>query len=204
MWDKITVGQFQAIYKISIDKEADEMEKVSGIISILYNKTLAQVDEMSIVDFNKLASRCTAFLNIENIPGRPVKYLKAGGKRYFINYDASKLKHRQYVEVQHFGGNPIENMHLILASIVQPVRFFIKVKNRADMHKKIANDLLGARMVDVYHSCVFFCKVYQSSIQSLLPYLELQLKNKGLKKKETKALLTYLQNDLGGFIPQGR
>jgi len=201
MWNKITVGQFQAIYKLSQDTTMQPEDIACGIISILYNMTLAQVDELPMETFNELSKQSAAMLNVENMPGKPVRILKASGKKYGIIYDPTKLKHRQYVETITYGDKPIENMHLVMASIVQPVTYFGRwLPNDVNKHADIAADLQQARMIDVYHSCVFFCKLYLNSMQAIKPYLISEMMQKGMSQEAATKLLTTSINTLAGHI----
>ena len=201
MWEKITVGQFQAIYKLSQDKTIDETDMACNIISILYGMTLAQVDQLSMAQFNELSKKSANVLNIEEMPGKPVRFIKAAGKKYGIIYNPTKLRHRQYVETIQYGDKPIENMHLVMASIVQPVNWFGRWgKNDVNKHKDIAADMQQARMIDVYHSCVFFCKLYINSIAAIQPYLVSQMMAKGVSQQEATEALTFSLNTTAGHI----
>lgn len=201
MWDKITVGQFQAIYKVSIDTQMDEADKASNIISILYNLSLAQVDDLTVSKFNELSKASAMALNIESMPGKPMRKIKAAGKKYAVIYDPAKMRHRQYVEAMHFSDKHIENMHMIMASIVEPVTWYSRrLRNEGVMHKRIASDMLQARVIDVCHSCVFFCKLYLNSIKSLEPYLISQMMKKGVTKEAAKEALNFSQSILAGYI----
>lgn len=200
-WKTITVQQFQQIYALTKDPDYGELERSEKLICILHDMTDHEVSEMNIVDFKKLASTCYFALDIDTLPGKPVRTLKANGKKYGINYSISKMKHRQYVESVHFGEKPIENMHLIMASIVQPISFFGKwKKNESTMHKEIANDLLQARLIDVYHSCVFFCKLYRNLIYNIKPFLIKGMMEAGLPEEQAVQALTISQSITGGCI----
>lgn len=168
-WSNITVQQFQDIYRLSITRDLDDISKAECAITILYDKTEHEVDNMTIAEFNRLAKESAFVLAGESgIPGKPVRRIKIGKHRYAITYDPSKLRHRQYVELLQYGDKPIENMHLIMASIVQPVTWYgKKLKNSVDDHSAIAEDMRSARLVDIYHCCVFFCKLFVNSIQSI-------------------------------------
>lgn len=198
-WSDITVSQFQDIHRLSLDTDLDDMDKVTRSIAILFNKTENEVDNMAMYEFSNLAKQCN-FLFTDTIPGKPEKYISIGSKKYGIQYDPKKLTHRQYVEVIHFSEKPIENMHLIMASLVQPVRFGLWRKNKASDHEKIAHDMLNARVIDVYHSCVFFCKLYANLIGVIRGSLVSEMMMKGLTKDQSESLVSHSQNAMDGFI----
>lgn len=202
-WDKITLGQYQDIYKLSKDESYDDVERIARAISIMYGLSEAQVDDLTVPKFNELGKSC-AFIMTEDIPGKPVKSFCVGTKKYAINYKPSTLKHRQYVEILHFAEKPIENMHYIMASLVNPVRFGFKLKNKADDHSKVADDMVNAPFSVIYHSCIFFCKLYKSLIEHIQPYLMQQMMNKGMTSGQAKKILMYSIKGMDGFIQQKR
>jgi hypothetical protein len=201
-WQSITVQHFLDIYRMSLNTDLDEMEKLEKIICILFDMTEQEVDNLSMGEFTQL-SKEVGFILQSDIPGKPVRRIKIGNRRYDITYDPTKLRHRQYVELIHFGDKPIENMHLIMASVVEPVTWYGKrLKNRANRHEVMAADMLQARVMDVYHSSVFFCKVYVSLILNIKDSLVLQMMQTGTSKARAEELITASLNVMAGFIPQ--
>lgn len=202
-WSDITVQQFLDLHRLTGQK-LDDMERVEKTIAILYDLTERQVEELSISEFNRLAKQC-AFVLTSDIPGKPVRTIKAGKKRYSITYDPTKLRHRQYVEIIHFSDKPVENMHLIMASVVQPMTWYgKKVRNEAEDHPAIASDMLSARVVDVYHACVFFCKLYVNLISSIRVYLVTEMMKRGMSREHATTLVDSSQNAMAGFIQPGK
>lgn len=203
-WEDLTVQQFQDIYRLSLATDLDETDKVARAICILHDMTESQVDEMTITRFNELAKQC-AFVMKGNIPGRPVRVIRIGRKRYRVNYKPSTLRHRQYVEIIHFSDKPIDNMHLCMASLVEPVTWYGRcLPNKAEDHQVIASDLLQARVIDVYNSCVFFCKLYSSLIDNIAASLIAEMMMAGMTREEAILLLRTSQSAMDGSIQQGK
>lgn len=207
-WQNITVQQFQDVYRLGENKSLDDMQRLEKMIAILFDKTEKQVAEMTMAEFTGLSKQCAFMLNTREIPGRPVKYIKVNGRRYYIEHHPKKLmakmRHRQYVESIHFSDNMVDNIHYLMASLVQPVKWlFIKTKNTAKKHEAIAADMLQARFVDVYHTAVFFCKLYMGSIAAIKDYLK-----DGMTKMNmtTEAMIVQqaLQSVMDGFSQQAR
>lgn len=202
-WNDITVQQFLDVYKVSKDTGSDEMTKVEKTVAILYNMSEKQVEELSMMEFGR---RCREinFVLVGNIPEKPVKRIKVNGRRYAINYDPSKIKHRQYVELMHYGANPVENMHLVMASVVQPVTWYgRKLKNSADDHEAVASDMLQAKVIDVHNANVFFCKLYASLMENLRDYLVMQMTQTGkITTNKANEIVTASVNAMAGFIQQ--
>lgn len=203
-WNNLTLQQFQDIYALSRDTSLDELERTARAISIIYDKSESQVDDMTLNEFNKLGTEAAEMLKMENIPGKPVKSFRVGAKRYGINYKPQTMTHRQYVEILTFGEKPIANMHLIMASIVQPMRFGIRFKNKSDDHVKVAEDMLNAPFLAVYHSCVFFCKLYSALIKHIRGYLIEQMMTKGMTQAQAENLVTISINVMDGYFQQSK
>lgn len=200
-WSDISVQQFQDIHRLSLSTELDEMDKVTRTIAILYNKTENEVDNLPMGEFNRLAKGCS-FLFTDTVPGKSEKYIYSGTKKYGIIYDPKKLKHRQYVEVVHFGEKPIDNMHLIMASLVQPIKWGFWKSNKTENHEAVAQDMLQARVIDVYHSCVFFCKLYGNLIEVIKASLVRGMMSRGLTKDQAESLVQASRQAIAGFTQQ--
>lgn len=201
-WESLTVGQYQELYRLSLKSNLDDFEKVEKAICIIYNLSESQVEDMLRTEFIEKAKHISFLFSKESIPGKAKNYINCGRKKYKVNYDVTKLSHGQWVSIAHFMDKPIENMHFILACMVNPVKFGITLKNKSADHIKYSEDLLSARMIDVYHSCVFFCKVYTNSIEAIRDYLEAQMIAKGKTKEEAAMLLNLSISAMDGFIQQ--
>jgi hypothetical protein len=205
-WGDISVNQFQDIYRLSSDTSLDEMGRIEAIIGVMFDLTQREVEELSMAKFNDLAKQ-VAFLTSNEIPGKPVNTIKVGRDKFSITYDPTQLKHRQYVEILHFGDKPIEHMHLIMASVVQPVTWYgRRRKNRAEDHEKIAGILQQSRVIDTYHSCVFFCKLYVSLIRNIRASLVMDMMNqrKEITRVEALRLVNSSIDVMDGFIAHER
>lgn len=200
-WANITVGQFLDLYKLSINKELDEMERVERAIGICYNLSDKQVEEIKMGEFANKSREAAKFLT-DKIPGKPVKVIKAGGRKFKIIYDPTQLRQRQYVEITYFGKSPIENMHLIMASIVKPInKLGIATKNKVDDHPEVAEFMLSAPVVDVYHACVFFCKLYRNLINHTQASLVREImETTTLTREEAEQVVKLSTKALDGFI----
>jgi hypothetical protein len=199
-WKTLTVEQYQAIHSI-IASEDSEMDKQIKIIAALHDIPPHEVEAMPIDEFRQ---RCTqiAFLFTKDIPGKPVRYIRANGKLFKPQYKINKFRFAQYVEVLAFTGNFVDDLHKIMASVCDPVKgIFRRVqKNNSDKHEEVANDLLQARFIDVYHVAVFFYRVLRGSIKVMKDSLVLEMSER-MPKERAEILMKLLTDDLDGFIP---
>ncbi|WP_143822379.1 hypothetical protein [Mucilaginibacter pedocola] len=198
-WNSISVAQFQEIHAMAIAPEIDELSRLTRLICVVHNLTEQQVDELTVTQFNALANDCRFLLSAQ-IPGKPVKSFMVGTRKYSVNYTPSKLKHRQYVEISHFANDPIANLHYILASIVQPVKWGFKQANKASRHQQIAQDMLNAPITVLYHTCIFFCKLYKSLIEAMRASLVAEMMEVGKSRKQAEELVTIFSAVMDGSI----
>jgi hypothetical protein len=205
-WQDITVQQFQDLYKLGFDKSLDDIGRLERIVCILFDKSEQEIDEMAYGEFNKLSAQCEPIIKkLNQIPGKRVKTISVNGRKYAINYSPSELSHRQYIEILQFSKDPVENMNLVMASLVNPVSANgKKLPNNAKEHSRISADMLQAKVVDVFHSFVFFCNLYINLIRGIQPYLVSQMKEKGIESPRAEAAVTASWSIMAGYIPQKR
>lgn len=200
-WENITVKQFQQVYKrfeeIAADNSLDDMEKAGKAIEALFEMTAKEVDELTISEFNHKSKICTDILD-GKIPGKAVRITKPLKQRYKIIYKVNEIKHGKYTEISHFAKKPIENIHFIMASVVTPINWFGRKSRKEITHKEIADEMLNARIIDVYHACVFFCKLFNGLMESIKPYLLGEMMETGLTKEAAEVLLDISSSILGG------
>jgi hypothetical protein len=206
MWDKINVWQYQQIYNVynSKDKYLTEIEVNSKLVSIVNDMTEAQVDSLTITQFNKL-KKSILFLT-QPIAGKPVKYILINkNKRYKINYDVSKMPFARYIESKVFSEDLYNNLHKLAATMVMPQKrilgIWFKQKYDASKHEQYSEDMLTARFIDVYHSLVFFYQVYRNWIEVSQDYMVSKLMQTGMTQEKAKEVVQDLCTTLDGSIP---
>ena len=159
---RINVETFQKLYAVSL-MDTDEVEKSAQYVQILTGKTDEQVNRMKVAKFNKLCGRINKAFEMvgKNLQsGKPKSYVWANGRLYKLNYDI-KLAGK-YVETATFATDTIGNLHLLMATIAEPVRLTwrgLKVGKRE--HHEIAHDMLKLDMGHAYQSAVFFLSSFQ-------------------------------------------
>jgi len=205
MWDKISVWQYQQIYKVlsSKDKETTDLDINVKLVAIVNDMTEMQIDSLGLDEYADL-SKTIAFLN-EPIKGKPVKYIAiSNNKRYRINYDVSKMPFARYIESKVFSEDLYGNLHKLAATMVIPQKrkygFWVDEKYDASKHQDYSNHMLEAKFVDVYHSLVFFYQVYRNWIEVSQDYMANRLIKAGMKEVEAKEVVASLLNILDGNI----
>ena len=201
MWNKINVFQYQQM--LPVLKIKDSTEQNAKLISILYNLTENEVDNLS-VELYLWYKISLDFLDKE-ITGKPVKYIKVKNKRYRCIYDIRNMPSGRYIESKVFSKDFANNIHKICASMVIPQRRnFIGIwkdeKWDASKHEEYANDLLEANFAQVYHSILFFYHVYRNWMEVSKDYLIQKMMEVGKSLSEAEKEVQNLLNILDGSI----
>lgn len=201
----MTLRQFQQIVKIS-ESDMNEVEQSTEIIAILTGQTTRQLDEMPYIEFKELAKRVTAEVKKVDITtkGFRINKIKCPARTYSFMYDLRKINFGQWITVMHFAKeNTLQNAHLILATIAQPVKWGFKIKADTKKHKDYAEDILDAPVMDVYNACVFFCRKFQISFTSIQDFLIKQIaETNPIEAQQVREMVDSLPKITDGFIAQ--
>lgn len=190
---RINVETFQKLYAVSL-METDEVEKSAQYVQILTGKTDEQVNRMKVRKFNKMCAKINKAFELvgKNLQGgQPKNYVWANGRLYKLVYDIRTAG--KYVETATFATDVIGNLHLIMATIAQPVKLTWKgFKIGKRDHHEIANDMLKLDMAHAYQAAVFFYLVFRESLVSSMTYF-------GETETEAKEKVVTFIKSLDGF-----
>jgi hypothetical protein len=203
---KLSIKQFQELYFIakSNDEDIDKSIKMVGVVTGLIPE---KVEQMNMLKFNKLCGEITKkfeLLTNKMMKGKPTKFVHSNGRTYRLHYQIDKkpMNAGKYVEAITFGKDVVENLHKLLATMAEPVKWdwrkFKWVKVEMD-HEDIANDMENIDFEVAYHAAVFFYLLYRMSIQVSLPYLVREAKKKGVPEDTTRQLLNDSMSILDGL-----
>ena len=206
MWKDITVWQYQQIYNVlnEKDKNDTDLDLNVRLVAIVNNLTEMQIDSLPLNEYAEL-SKTIEFLN-EPIKGSPIKFIRISKtKRYKVNYDISKMPFARYIESKVFSEDLYGNLHKLAATMVIPQKrnmfgIWVSIPYDASNHQEYANDMLGAKFIDVYHSLFFFYQVYRNWIEVSQDYMVKRLTTAGMKQKEAIEVVANLLSILDGSI----
>jgi hypothetical protein len=205
-WQNLTVEQYQALYPVIEDQTLDDFERDARIVSILFNLTDRQVEALPLTEFKKLRAQ-SLFLNTPLPKQAPAKYLRGKKGRYKITYDVAQVRIGRTAEIKTFlqqDKTTIKSLHRLIASMVQPYKrvlgVWVKDTYDAGKHEAYAEDLQGAKFLDVYNACVFFYHLYQLWTHASRDYLVGQMIQTGKTRTEAETLHRDLCGILDGFI----
>jgi hypothetical protein len=173
----MTIEKFQQLYSVSL-MDATDLEKSSLYVQIMTGYSAEKVDAMSMKSFEKVCSKVAKSfesLSVKMIKSKPRSYVRANGRLYHLTHDVLKMDAGKYVEAATFSEDIIMNLHKIMATMATPIKLGWKgvVKTERD-HEFIALDMLKLEFDVAYQSAVFFCKLFDSLIKSLQPFLNSQ------------------------------
>jgi hypothetical protein len=154
--------------------ETDEVEKSAQYVQILTGKTDEQVNRMKVRSFNKMCAQINKSFELVGSKlkhGQPKNFVWANGRLYKLVYDIKTAG--KYVETATFATDTIGNMHLVMATIAQPMRLTWKgLKPYKREHNEIAQDMLKLDMSIAYQSAVFFYQVFKELLANSMTYFE--------------------------------
>lgn len=209
---KLTIEKFQKLQDLSSLEEA-EQDKARRIIQILLDKTMEQVDNMPQKKFDKLCVSIKALFELEvekAITSKPEKLIKANGKWYKLNFEIRKpFNTGRYIEVLTFSkGDPVVDMHNILASICTPTKWSWKKFRLVDQaydpleHETYADDFKQADFKHGYHAMVFFCILLANLTSNTRGFSAREVMKMMTSQKSLRLLKKNFKIILDGFTTQ--
>jgi len=194
MWDKLTVGQFITLYDIEMNANLNIIEKQQKMLAVIEGKNERDYDDYKYRDLIKEYGEKLSFF--DNLPEtKPVDYLQVGDNKYKFCYEVNEITAGQYIDILAFSGE-IMQLNKIAAC------FFLPMKGKRYQgygvvpHDRVADDLLGAKFLEVYGCMLFFCQLFNELISSTITS---SIQNKELAEKAAR-----LWNVGGGYLALNR
>jgi len=202
-WKDVTVWQYQQIQNLISKKEnLTDLDMAVKTLAILTDRTETQIDSLTIKELGNELKK-VKFITEEMPEPKPRDFIQVGKRRYRCIYDIKKIPYSRYLETKFFGGDVLNNMHKIGASMILPMKLTWRgwkvVNYDASKHEEYANDLLSAPFEAVYGSIVFFCQVFSDSIKNLAAYFKMELMKSGMTIDQADQTITDLCGTMDGF-----
>lgn len=200
---RITVKQFQELYFIS-EKWENDIDKSIKLVGCITGKTPEEVEAMKVKPFNRLCAKIQKqfeLLSRDWMKSKPRKFVRVGRRIYQLHYDIERMKAGQYVDGMGFSKELVQNLHIIMATMAEPINWRGKVYERK--HEDIAADMESLDFEVAYHAAVFFYLLFQQSMVVTRPYLVRQLTRKGIAKETAETLLSY-SSQISDGLPMPR
>jgi hypothetical protein len=181
MWDKLTVGQFITLYDIEASANLNIIEKQQKMLAVIEGKNEREYDDYKYRDLIQEYGEKLSFFN--NIPeSKPVDYLQTVTNRYKFCYELQEITAGQYIDILSFSGE-IMQLNKIAACFFLPMKGKRYQGYGAVPHDRVADDLLGAKFLEVYGCMLFFCQLFSELISSTITS---SIQNKELAEKAVR------------------
>lgn len=197
-FDTLTVGQYQQLYAIQ-KSEMDEIDRATESVAVLTGKTPTEVEDMPLSEFNKVAVEIAVIFDKKERKVKPPRSLRIQGRKHRILYNPREISSGQYIDLQHFlSQDTIENLHKIVACLIVPVKWHGgNGKYSGTDHEIKAAYVQEMNFLKIQAVFVFFSKLWSASIKAIQPYLEREMKKKGIQGMN-------LQELMDGFLAPSR
>jgi hypothetical protein len=178
MWDKLTVGQFISLYDIETNANLNIIEKQQKMLSIVEGKDEEFYDTYKYRDLmHEYAEKLSFFDNIPDT--KPADYLQVGENRYKFCYELHEITAGQYIDILAFSGE-IMQINKIAACFFLPMKGDKYQGYGVVPHDVVADDLLGAKFIEVYSCMLFFCQLFSELIGTTITF---SMENQKMAKK---------------------
>lgn len=114
-WEDISLGDYQQLVNV-INTDSDLLTKELQVLEILTNKTYDELSELTTLQVKQLLTH-TRFLNTEITPEFKYEY-ELDGQKYIPKLLIEDYEAGRFVDIQSYLKNPTENLHLIVASVL--------------------------------------------------------------------------------------
>jgi len=194
MWDKLTVGQFISLYDIESNSNLNIIEKQQKMLAIVEGKDEEYYDDFKYRDLmHEYAEKLSFFDNIPDT--KPVDYLQVGDNRYKFCFELHEITAGQYIDILAFSGE-IMQINKIAACFFLPMQGDKYQGYGVVPHDMVADDLLGAKFIEVYSCMLFFCQLFSELIATTITF--------SMENKKMAQNLVDLWQGGGGYLALSR
>jgi len=201
-WSEIEISKFPEIYDIQIDESLESIEKQIRLISIVLEKSVEEIEDLRIEDFNKISESVKFLYNPEfNYQLlKTVRYKNYKIKFVHDLYNSKEMTAGKYIDLMHLGKDK-ESLHYKIVDILNVLGtiykrkwgfFWVKAELTKDQRKSVLSKAVSIEKA--YGYAVFFCDYYRNLTKNTQDYLVLrQIRSltkiqKKLQKQVKKAL----------------
>jgi hypothetical protein len=123
-WKEINIKKYQKLHNLYKQEGLDDIDLFINRLAIILDKTIEEVEQIELTDFNTFKDdllfldtqpRQIADASVINVAGKELKMI-----------DLTKLKLGQFIDLEHYSKDVIENMPYILAILYNEDADFLK------------------------------------------------------------------------------
>ena len=121
-WNDITIQIYQKYVKIQESKKADKT-KVIESLALLCNTTTSIVKKMAYSDLLEIMTIIKKLVDTEPKRINFKKTFSFYGKEYGFIPNLSRISTGEYIDLENYCKEPIENLHIIMSILYRPITF---------------------------------------------------------------------------------
>lgn len=196
-WEEFSISNYFDILELLKSDILTPDEQYANILAIAMNKTISEVEDMSINHYMALI-KSLKFLENTNIDSIKIpNSIEIGGKLYKININIKDFTTEMYLNINHHMSNTSESERLtnIIANIILPAKqiksfYGKKLVNLTDFDMEEHTKFIGNNINIILANSiiVFFYQVMKVLTLSSITSLENQVKRTKMRLKLKKKL----------------
>lgn len=187
-WNEITISKWKELNSVQSDSE---LTTLIERISILADRDPSEVRSLPVREFNEISSQLS-WLG-EDIPNNINLKLEIGGKKYGMIPDLNFISTGEFVDIENWKSDSIQNVHLICALLWRPIiwedgdDWRIAPHESAGFTKRAELFLNELKITDVWGAILFFSSFGLQFLEIIADYSEEEkkLQNPKMKKKSS-------------------
>ena len=173
-WHEVTISQFQEINSLN----SKGIARTIDVISILTNEDPELIKKLNSVTLAKLIDNLQ-WTNSTQMDNSYKTILKVNDKEYGLIGKLSDLTTGEWIDLETYLENPIDNLHIIFSILYRPIIAVFSDRDRIveeyDARSKDARAELfrdNIMISDVYGALVFFSIIARECMMTIVDYLE--------------------------------
>ena len=185
-WEEITIKTWQELNSVQSDSE---LTVLIERISILLDKDPEEIRQLDIKSFNKLTEQLSWLGS--DLPNKINLKIEIEGKKYGMIPDLNFISTGEFVDIENWKNNSIENIHLIAAVLWRPIISedgdeYLISKHKPEGFMKRADLFLNhLKITEIWGAILFFSTIGMEFIEIMQDYLVEEEKASMKKTKKT-------------------
>lgn len=173
-WNELTIKQFTRALAVEGTEYEYQVEKQIAWIAAITGADEKELEQMNLTDVAAIANKLQ-WVKQPIFEEKVSKFFYLNGKLYEVCNDISKIRADQMIDLCSFmKDNPMLNVHKLMATVCIPRKWLlIHGKYDGARHQQISNMFFEHLTMDkVYPIALFFCRVCNAFLQTILISLE--------------------------------
>lgn len=187
-WEDITIGVYQKYLKIQESKQSDKI-KVFKSLSLLCNTEQSIIKKMAYKDMLEIMEIVSVLMDSEPNKLKFKKKFKFDNEEYGFIPNLSKLTTGEYIDLESYCKDPIENLHTIMSILYRKITFTRGERYAIEKYdpEQFKEELFKNCPMDIALSSLgFFLTLGKNLVEISVNYLKNHNKNQEIQTEEVK------------------